>query len=701
MTRDPGSGPSSRGARVAEALRCVAPLALLALFLQKPFHIDDVLFLNMGDMLPWLPWTDARGSLAFMGAIYQDLSPFESTHPVLIPYLLKAIGLAAGDGDPVFWVYHLVFLVFPFAIIWFARDVSRTLSLESSWIWLLALSPALFVNAGNLMTDIAMLAFWMGAVAGAARWAENGRRRDAVLTAVWIAAALLTSFQSAALFPLLAVFWLARGRLKGPAWFALAAPALLFALYLLGVYAVSGYFPFLASGIDLNIGSEVSSGLSAEGLMHKSVSVAVNLGFALLFATPLLALGRAPGRLALELAAAAVLSTALFWLAGRFDQFPGYAAWQMGVLRALALFGAWWVVRVVVDTAQCLMDGGERRGTAYTLLWFLWFGGVLFYNAVLMPYGIVRYLLPALPPALLLVSMRLPQRPRPALLIPCVTLSAALALLMARVDYRQARADLIVFQEVSKSIGPDDRLWFSDDGGLHRYLRALDAAYLPMLQTDAPVGDWVLVTRGLIHPELMADLALEREIAVPTFAGLTLFDTEANAGFYRSRDGFLPMAPDATARRAWLYRVDFFQANRDRAEILSVSHPHYHAQRTFDLGELGKKGVMFLHPEAKVAYPIDTGEATTLRGSVIGSPDDWSRDGDGVACTIGALTPDGEVSLWSAYLDGKNRSEDRVPREFTVRIPAEATHVWFSAEPGPNNDSRYDGVGWFNLRFSK
>ncbi len=677
------------------------PLALLALFANKPFHIDDPLFLRMGELLPWTLLGDASGQVRFMGVIYEQLSAYESTHPVLIPYLLKWVGLLQWGDYPVFWTYHLVFLLFPALTLWFAADLARTLDVDRRWGWLLALSPVFFVNAANLMTDVPMLAFWTGAVAMAARYGERGERADAARSAVCLGLALLTSFQSAALFPLLAAFLWARGRLDRTAALGLAAPALAFALYLAGVYLASGYFPFLASGIELNIGSEVSSGLGWQAVLHKLTSVLINLGLALLFAAPLLALGQSPARLALEGVSALALAGGVFWLAAAQGALTDYPVPERWLLFGLALVGSWWTARVVAETArQWRGAAGDRRRAGYAALWFLWFGGVLFYNVTLMPYGISRYLLPALPPALLLVFAGLSARPRPARVPVWAALSAALALLMAAVDYRQARGDWLIAAQVREIVG-DGRIWYSDDGGLGRYLQPSDAHYLPRDLGELPVGDWVLATRGLIDPGLADSLTLDREIAVPAFAGLTLFDTQKRAGFYRSYDGLLPMAFADTARRASLYRVDLFKKMRDRAVVLAIDNANYHSYRTFDLGEGGKKGVMFLHARAKVAYPVEFGAPMRLRGKAVGSPGDWPRAGDGVAAAMGALTPAGETTLWTGYLDGKSLERDRKPRVFEVLVPADATHVWFSAEPGPNGDVRYDGLGWFDLSFER
>jgi len=207
------------------------PLIALAIFLNKPFHIDDTLFLNIGRILPWSILGDSMGDISFLGRVYQDLSPYESTHPPLIPYFLKLIGAGFDQYAP-FWLYHLFFLVFPFLVLVEGWNLSKRKNVSPVWTWFLVFSPLFFVNATNLMTDIAMLCFWLGGIASIIAFCEDGTRKHALKAMGYLTGAFFTSYQSICLVPLLILYILVNGERKRRSLLLLAAPTVVFFVYL-------------------------------------------------------------------------------------------------------------------------------------------------------------------------------------------------------------------------------------------------------------------------------------------------------------------------------------------------------------------------------------------------------------------------------------------------------------------------------------
>ena len=126
--------------KVPKVLFLFLPLLALGLFLNKPYHIDDVLFLRMGDLLPFSLISSDRGTVEFLGQVYEGLSPYESTHPPLVPYYLKWISLLSPEGSHPFWVYHLFFLLFPALILVAAQHFSGVRRLQPTWVLFLFFS---------------------------------------------------------------------------------------------------------------------------------------------------------------------------------------------------------------------------------------------------------------------------------------------------------------------------------------------------------------------------------------------------------------------------------------------------------------------------------------------------------------------------------------------------------------------------------
>lgn len=674
------------------------PLFLIALFCFKPFHIDDTLFLRMGDLLPWSLIGPSEGRVEFLGVVYPELSAYESTHPPLVPYYLKLLGSLPSIGTYSFPVYHLGMLIFPFLTLFFARRYLRAKWVGPHWALFLVGCPLFYVNATNLMTDIAMTSLWLGTVVFASRFAECGQTRNAHLAGLLFFLALLTSYQSIALLPLIGSYYLVYGVPAQGIWRVLVLPFALFVLVLIVIYALSGYFPFVTSTIDYNIVSEVKSGMSLSHYLHKSIASLINLGLGLIVATPILLLSLNQRRLVEHVVFASVLTFALFHLGDKYHVFESYSMSQTIWLRVLLFIGLIWSFQVV---AKCL-DGfrllvRDRRRASRLLLPSFWFLGVMAYNVLFLPYSTARYVLPAVPPALLLLfghQLYRLSKWREGLL---AALGFALSIFLARADYQQASADLALAQHLQAKISDMDHLWFSDDAGLNRYLNQAGAHYLPQDQVEVPVGDYVLITRGLIHPQIRDSLSLVEDWRYPSFAGTTLFGTTNRAGFYRSLDGLLPFARAPVARRAALYQANYFLKNMSSAERIQLSSPNYFGQNTFYFPDGKARSVMYMHPDAKVAFSLTENSPYELEGGVINEPGTWSREGDGVDFQLGYRQEGAYHLLWQTYLDGKANVKDREGRRFAVQIPASADAVWFQVGPGPASDFRHDTIGWTDL----
>lgn len=680
------------------------PLVALAMFLNKPYHIDDVLFLRMSDLLPFWLIGDQTGTVEFLGRVYENLSPYESTHPPFIPYFLKWISLLSEPGRHTFWIYHLSYLVFPALVLVAARFFSQVRHFRPVWVWFLIFSPIFFVNATNLMADIPMLSFWVASLCAVLCYCETEGRSWVWLAMGGTLAALMTSYQSIALLPLISVSLLLNRRPIAEHVLIVGVPAVIFVAFLGAVYLQSGFFPGIASTIDYNITSEIQSGFGFLDFLHKGISALVFLGFGLIMPTPLLLFSVNRRRLLEHLIFASILSFTLFHLGKIHGFFTSYSTVEILVLRSLILIGCIWSFQVAakcVDGFRLLLR--NRRPAGNLLIPAFWFLGIITYNVLFLPYATARYVLPALPPALILLFSHPRYRPSPWREIPLLFCGIALSIFCASLDYRQASADYRIFQKVTEIVAADSSpsepgLWFSDDSGLHRYLSQHGASYLPSTQREIPIGDYVLITRGMIHPEVRDRLDLVREFQIPSFWGFTLFDTENRAGFYRSLDGFLPIARAPFARKASLYRCSYFSAHRDQARIIRLSHPNYFSQRVFTFPNGQKSGVLFMHPDAKIAYPVSLSGDAILSGRAVTQPANWALEGDGVTFRIGTLTDDSEHELWRAYLDGKSKESDRSGRPFRLVIPGETSEIWFEVGPGPAGDYRFDGAGWENLR---
>lgn len=594
----------------------LGPLLALAMFANKPYHIDDVAYLRASEILPYHFLGDVSGRIEWQGVIYEQLSPYESTHPPLIPYLLKWISLfSSGSND--FRSYHLFFLVIPALAIWLVCKQGAVLGIKRSWLWFLLFSPAFFVNATNLMTDVPLAVFWLGTMLFTLNYAQNRQTRALLGTNLCLILALMTAYQSLCLIPLICLVLHSHGGLRRKdLWLAL--PILVFTIYLLLVYRITGFFPYLAHNADYHIATLLEQGVDGKKLANKGIALLINTGFALLFATPLLLAQKDEKRKLRQLIGA----FASYWmiyqrmeLNGYFEQYTAYERAALKIWTCLGSFWIWFVAERAVELGRQIWERAQlpEREEALDLVLSLWFLGVLLYNLILLPMGSSRYLLPALPAALILVYRTVDQAHHKALLPTLLVMASLASMFLARVDEQRARGDYKIYEELARTIEPTEQLYFSDDFGLNRYLNEIGAHYLPMATTQLVAGDLVLMTRDMIPEKIKASLDLIRTIEIPSYKGVVLYDRQNRAGFYNSYDGLLPFNRGTSTRRAHLCQVNYFKANRSGIRIEGERSASLE-QRLQDDGS--QRGVLYMEPGSQVMVPIKQASRQAMSGQV-------------------------------------------------------------------------------------
>ncbi len=180
----------------------LAAAILLAPFLNKPFHIDDTVFIRQAEQIRKEPLRPYNFGYNWD---YQPLSLWSvSQHPPVVCYLIAGFSLVGGFDE---WNLHLGFL--PIA----AGCAALAYSLAARFCKypMLAsvattVTPAFLVCSASVMADIPMIFFWLLAVWCAVRYAETssgwwlwGAGAAASLSA-------MTKYFAIALVPLLVVY---------------------------------------------------------------------------------------------------------------------------------------------------------------------------------------------------------------------------------------------------------------------------------------------------------------------------------------------------------------------------------------------------------------------------------------------------------------------------------------------------------------
>jgi len=193
--------------------------------------------------------------------------------------------------------------------------------------------------------------------------------------------------------------------------------------------------------------------------------------------------------------------------------------------------------------------GAGRRDRA-TLFLLGWIAAALLYNLSLMPFGSARYLLPALPPLLMLLCIALGRAPAPprALLPAALGLAVCFGGFAAVSDYRLANHYRAFAGEVEGRLAArsEGRTWFIVEWGMRHYLEQASASYLPARSNRPEPGDLVIVPEmprfWAPSPPLQARLEPRRSRPFDSDLPVKLFHRRSGAGFYCHLWGLLPFS---------------------------------------------------------------------------------------------------------------------------------------------------------------
>ena len=181
-------------------LFCIAILLYMP-FSAKPFHIDSPITIYIAQQLLVNPLDPPAGS---MGPLlwpwnHTDLplsSAFHATpHPPLIPLYTAGIIKCFGDSEP---VVNWSFFPFYFGALFFFYHLCIHIGIRMrfSATLLFAVSPALYINAQNVMYDVPLACF---SIACFERMFKNDRFSDAAVAGIFAGLACLTKFTAGTL----------------------------------------------------------------------------------------------------------------------------------------------------------------------------------------------------------------------------------------------------------------------------------------------------------------------------------------------------------------------------------------------------------------------------------------------------------------------------------------------------------------------
>jgi Dolichyl-phosphate-mannose-protein mannosyltransferase len=450
-----------------------------AAFLDQAFHMDDAIYLILARNVSSNPAFPQEIGVHVEGIWADDLASME--HPPLTAYLLAAGSwLARGYSEiPL----HALFLMFPvvlgFSMYSLSRRFTRYPLIATS---LLLASPIVFVMSHTLMTDLPHLALWMLAVALFTKGVDEGRNP-------WVcsgaAAAALASYISPAalcLIPLLVLYALLKRRPQ----YGLAA--ILLPLLAQGLWWLANYMHYarFTPGFILHYYFATENVLGLQAVCRKSLYAVLAVG-GLTVSPVILFLPSFRKFLALGLPFG--MAATLFTEARDYPLLLSAAFVLFFALGFAAIAGS--LHHIVKNT--CL----NPRGVADVFMG-LWFFGALLFAVLFHMTGSARYLLPIVPP-LVLLAVRQAESQMGASRFRTVGGAAILASALLSMGLGVADFEFAaVYRDFAAHLNssPDLKsrpIWFTGEWGLRAYLEPLGGKELGRKDARAQPGDLLVV----------------------------------------------------------------------------------------------------------------------------------------------------------------------------------------------------------------
>jgi 4-amino-4-deoxy-L-arabinose transferase-like glycosyltransferase len=509
-------------------LLSLATIACLTPFADKAFHVDDPLFVWLGDHIRESP-LDFYGYTVNWRRMMEAPMYEVTKNPPLAGYFIALVRSLLGEGEI---ALHLAFLLPALAAVLGTYELARRLCahpLVAAMATLL--TPVFLVSATTVMGDVMMLAFWTWALALWEKGVRHGRRRALVASAFLMGLGALTKYFAVALVPLALVYTLVLRRRPTRALLVLLIPLAMVGAYDLVTNSLygRGLFSdaFLFSWVDRGHGGGRWLFGAATGLVFTGGCLATLLCFAPVVGS----------RRLLAITLGLTLLVGLAFGSALAPPASGALAWSATIHR---------LVFLSLGVGVAVLAGADlwARRSAHALLLLLWVAGTFVFVSWINWTVNGRSILPMAPALGILLARRLEERESSAaptgaraLAVPML-LAACLSLAVAWADYSLGETARRAAHELAQRHGRSGRLWCHGTWGFKYYMEGLGAKLVDTSATTLVAGD-ILVSESDLRHRLAGGRLSDRlrpvdELELQPSGWIASMDRSLGAGFYAS-----------------------------------------------------------------------------------------------------------------------------------------------------------------------
>lgn len=550
--------------RKRNGLVVAAILFLLNLpFLTKPFHIDDVYFLEVAQNIRQHPLDPFHGDAALLD---QDVRIFKSSgkapntfegmsHPPLVPYFLAfAISLSGSIQEVPLHLAFSIFVLIASASTYILAN--RFTAFPAGATLFILGSPIFLVNSQNLMTDVPMLALFLCSLALFISGIDENRTPRLLLAGFVAALAVLTRYVGLLIFPIFLGYALFRKKSLRETLPAFAAAALPIGAWFLQNWIYHGRLHILAGASHYARFYEQGS-FGASDLFIKAISDFSGIGAVTIFVLPVL-LVYGHRKVFLFVILFSTILAALFAI--RPGTLQAYSSVQL-LLLSFFLSSGLFLAIISIQRWRSHQDSNHSSTDHFLIFWLII---TLVAAILLLPFGASRYMLPVLPPLTFIIVRNigglLEEGTKSRYLLNaalCATIG--LSLLLAIADERLA-GTYRNFPNTLRAAYPGERIWYIGEWGFRHYMNKNAYRYLLSDENSPKPGDLIVRAdlAGLhwMCKELSSRCERLRTVEIGEELPLRILNSEAKAGFYSHGFGLLPYSfSKAHLERFTLFRV--------------------------------------------------------------------------------------------------------------------------------------------------
>lgn len=529
----------------------------LVLFRNKPFHIDDVYFLEIAENILKRPMDPFHGATTLVNddfRVFRNVGKTPNTfeamsHPPLVGYVqAAAVRLSGGFQES---SLHLTFMIFPLLCVLSTYCLAKRFTdYPFASTLLFVTSPLFLVNATSVMTDIPMLGLGLTGFSFFIYGIDRRRILWLILAGIFTGLAILTRYVAVGLILLYLSYILFQRKSLTQLLWLLGPTTLIVGLWLLENWLHHGTLHLLASSKhyahfykDLSFAPAI--------LLQKLVSGLAAIGGGGVFAFFYLLFGLPNRKRVVIWFIAGVTLSIVVLILRPFDLsiLSEYSSWQTGLLFLFFSIGSSFLFLTFPRE-------NESHDKSFLLVWLF---GAIITSILMLPFGTGRYMLPALLP-LIFVLISGNKLVNKVAATAVVSLTLSLSILLTIADYQHALAYKSFAHEI-KSLYPGAKIWFVGDWGFRYYMNRNGCRYL-LSTDDSPTRENLIVKAEIagLHnfsSSLRERCSLVRTIEISNKFPVRLMNVEARTGFYAHGFGFLPFGfSQAPMERFTIYRVD-------------------------------------------------------------------------------------------------------------------------------------------------